>query len=143
RSHSTAQHFVTCPVGARNPVLRSVNVSAQDSVAHLPYSKTSSRLVYPETHLNVPISNLRSHGNPLPEAQKHLKWRSSICFVNNDRALFILGKAEWGTGGGQTIGGMKFWLALSPVTWPANSISPNVYGSSPSSNFNAVDGLGD
>ena len=32
-----------CPLGARNPVKRSVNVCAQDSVGHLPYSKVDLR----------------------------------------------------------------------------------------------------
>ena len=35
RSLRTAQHSVTCPVGARNPAQRGGNVPAQDPVGHL------------------------------------------------------------------------------------------------------------
>ena len=35
RSHCTAQHSVTCPVGARNLAQRAGNVPAQDQVGHL------------------------------------------------------------------------------------------------------------
>jgi len=36
-SHSTAQHLVTCPLGARNLVQRSINISAQYSVGPATY----------------------------------------------------------------------------------------------------------
>ena len=34
-SHRTAQHCVTCPVGARNPAQRGGNVTVEDPVSHL------------------------------------------------------------------------------------------------------------
>ena len=44
RSHRTAQHSVTCPVGARNPAQRAGNVPAQDPVGHLSTYHTKDEL---------------------------------------------------------------------------------------------------
>jgi len=111
-SHSTAQHSVTCPVGARNLVEGSVSVSAEDSMGHLPYSKDelrrrlskvsflrfgrglpfnilSLRTVHPQQTylLNEPISYPRRHGNPMLEGQKTFDVEEQVISFPHPHAL--------------------------------------------------------